>query len=148
MLDVGLNVSEAADLSRPASVRPYPREHGNSSWKGRCAIERKILMHRPGYSTHIYQDGFEVSDMQYNLKNLNPVICLRVLEEPFPPSSSSPLVRYTVNQSVIGNLMAQDPTILCYGAAEGPHLLPFVFCEEKYSVILLNLNGDPLVISS
>ena len=46
-LDVDVNVSEAADLSRSAQLRPSSREHG------RCAIELKILMHRPGRSIRI-----------------------------------------------------------------------------------------------
>ena len=110
----------------------------------------------------IYQDGLEVSDSTY-LKNLDQDIVLRVFEEPLPTAPSSPMVRFeeplptapispmvrdTVNQSIVGNMMAQDPNIPCSSSNEGPYLLPFLVSEEEHSAILLNLTGDPLVISS
>ena len=112
-----------------------------------CAIELKILMHHSGHSVRIYQNALEIPDGT-NLKNLDKDIVLRVLEEPFPTrtSPSSPMVRYTISQSIIGNMMVQDPTIPCSSSNDGPHLLSFVVSEEQHSAILLNLYGDPLVL--
>ena len=126
--------------------RNYARLPGNVVivHEERCAIEFKILMHRPGHSIRIYQNALEIPDGT-SLKNLDKDIILRVLEEPFQTSPSSPMVRYTINQSIVGNMMVQDPIILCYSTNDGPHLLSFVVSEEQHSAIFLNLYGDPLV---
>ena len=97
--------------------------HGN-----RRAIELKILLHRQEHYLRIYQDGIEVCD-NVKLRELDDRVVLRVQEEPLPEDTIPylvTLVKYRVDQKLIGNMLPNDPEVLCYGMYDGPSLLPFV----------------------
>ena len=98
----------------------------------RCAIEFKILMHRPGRIIRIYQNALEILDGT-TLKDMDKDVVIRVLEDPLPTSPSSPMGRYTINQSIIGNMMVHDPVIPFSSTNEGPRLLSFVVSEQQRS---------------
>ena len=113
----------------------------------RCAIELKILLHRRGHRLQIYQDGVEVRDST-NLKDPDDRTVRRVQEEPLPASSFPSTVMYQVNQSMIGNMLLNDPGVLCYGMYDGPHALPFVSTNDEHSILVINLEGGTRAIKS
>ena len=111
---------------------------------GRNAIELKILMHRQGYKIRLFQDDKEIED-DFRLKTLSTRILLQVLEEPLPRSYPTSQLKYAVNQSLVGTALANDPHIPGVLPQNAPRFASFIHPEAQHSVVILNLEGDPLV---
>ena len=59
-----------------------------------------------------------------NLKDLDDRIVLRIQEESLLENSLPSLVRYQIDQNIVGNILVNDPGILYYNIYDGPHTLP------------------------
>ena len=100
-------------------------------------------MHRQGHKLHLVQRDKEVED-DFRLKALSDKVWLHVLEEPIPRVGHAPHLQYTMNQS-LGTTLAGDPHV---PRVLSPHTPRFVSCihpEAQHSVVILNLEGTPLV---
>ena len=113
--------------------------HGN-----RHAIELKILMHRQGHKLRLLQGDEEVED-DFRLKTLSDKIWLHVLEEPLPRGGHIPHLQYTINQSVVGTALAGDPHVPCVLSPNTPRFVSCLHPEAQHSVVVLDLEGTPLV---
>ena len=88
----------------------------------RSVVEFKALMHRSGYT-------------------------ITVQEEPLPVSPNPPMVRYTMNRNIVGNMIVHDPTIPCTRTDDVRHLISFVSSEESQKIFTFDLYGNTLTVA-
>ena len=89
------------------------------------------------------QKDKEVKD-DLKLIDLSESVRLHVLEEPILRSGPVPPVQYTMNQGLIGHALAGDPKIPCW-LPQTPRFVSCIHSTAEHSVVILNLEGTPLV---
>ena len=84
-------------------------------------LELKLLLHTPGFGIKVFQDRVEMIN-RVKLQDLSCAIPLHVREEQLPSLGGPQSLAYSVDRSVVGSLLIQDPAKACNLADEGPHI--------------------------
>ena len=74
----------------------------------RYVLELKLLLHQPGFSIKMFQDGVEMVN-QLKLRDLYCALPLQVREEQILGHERPQLAAYKVDPQVVGSLLLQDP---------------------------------------
>ena len=111
---------------------------------GRRVMELKILLRRQGHRLYLIQKDKEVR-VDLELTALSENVRLHVLEEPLPRGGRGSHVQYTINQRLVGGALAGDPKVPCWLSSDTPRYVSCTHSVAQRSVVILNLEGDPLV---
>ena len=107
----------------------------------RGSLELKLLLHKQGFSSKLFQDGVE---MVNKTKLRTWIIAFHCSSEKNRSlvqgdERSTPEVFCQVSYPAIGSFLVQDPSRACNPNFEGPHVQSFVTSDKPFACLVIDL---------